>query len=181
MAKDEGIKNLILVFGCHRYQDLSAPSVWAFFTLMQMMRRPDDRSICLPYDILALQHQDKTSKEPKLKDQQDAPQRAVVEEEKWDYLLKMHDHLERCWDASRPLILKYTRGKTFKQVRIETTSNMDDDLSDIEDRQPTAKDILLKWVKTKSQSNVYPKLLSAVVVFRWFTALSRCLLRSRAP
>ena len=38
VSKDEGIKNLILQFGCHKYQDLKQPTVWALFILMKRMR-----------------------------------------------------------------------------------------------------------------------------------------------
>jgi len=54
-AKDEGIKNLILLFGCRSGQDLKQPSVWALFELMKMMRSgPDQESILLPDDILKI-------------------------------------------------------------------------------------------------------------------------------
>lgn len=39
ISKDEGIKNLMFLFGCKQYQDLKQPAVWAFLTILKKLRR----------------------------------------------------------------------------------------------------------------------------------------------
>ena len=83
VSKDEGIKNLILMFGCRQFQDLRQPTVWALFLLMKRMRNgPQHTQLCLPDDLLRMHEREfkNQNKAAKVHYQQDADNTALVEE-----------------------------------------------------------------------------------------------------
>lgn len=52
VSKDEGIKNIILMYGCKVFQDLKQPCVWAVFNLLKKLRQPNQEILCLPDDLV---------------------------------------------------------------------------------------------------------------------------------
>ena len=58
--KADGVRNLILMFGCKQLQDLKQPTFWALFNLLKRKRNPSMNSIKLPDALIYLDQEDKT-------------------------------------------------------------------------------------------------------------------------
>ena len=152
-AKDEGVRNLILQYGCRMNQDLRQPTVWALFQLLiRLKATPGKSCLCLPDDLVEMQEIEFKGRKPKLKYQQDANADALVEEQKKEYLLDVYRNIDSVWDGARPVIIKY-RTKAKSRVTIEYSYGLEE--SDDNDKktgrnkaedtvQLTAAQILLK-------------------------------------
>ena len=58
-TKTEGIRNMILMFGCKQLQDINSPSFWALFNLLKRKRiNKNMKSILLPDALLYLDIED---------------------------------------------------------------------------------------------------------------------------
>ena len=98
-SKDEGIRNLILMFGCKMLQDLTQPCIWALINLMKKKRtQAEQKTLTLPEALLFVEQE----KYADIIEDID-----LVEEEKWEYLTNMHKNIDRNINCSRPLHVRY--------------------------------------------------------------------------
>lgn len=99
--KCEGVRNLILMYGCKQLQDLKQPTFWALFNLLKRKRNSSMNSIQLPDALMYLDQEDKTLKQQF--EGQNQSEKDLSEQESWEYLIRIFSQVDKVIESSRPL------------------------------------------------------------------------------
>ena len=122
------------MFGAKILQDLKQPCMWTVINLLKKKRTKAEQKIITLPEALLFVEQDKYSTET-LEDVD------LADEERWEYLARVHKMIDRVIDCGRPLHMRY--GESFKPRRVTYNKQLDyfdsDTESDAEIRQAKEK------------------------------------------